>query len=113
MKILLSLLMLVTLNACAPFAELQKRPADFQGETAKSPDIFIACALPKIINLWELARVVPDGDKRIIIVSHGAGLGAALTLSATPQATGSHIEFRQMTSLRTFTTEWELAKSCL
>lgn len=112
MKLLLSLLILITLNACAPFAELQARPPNFQGETTKSPDAYISCALPKIIIRWDMARVVPDGEKRIIIVSHGAGLGAALTLSATPQATGSHIEFRQMTSLRTFTTEWELAKSC-
>jgi hypothetical protein len=92
---------------------MQSKAPAFEGQTKKSPEAYVACAAPKILEVWSLARVIPDGDSRVIVVTDPNGVGTTLTLTASPSGKGSHVALRQMASLRTFDREWNLARSCL
>ncbi len=111
MKYIFLLSILFVISGCTTYSEFQTKKPQFKGSTEKSPDDFIACATPKIMDVWRNTKVIPDGKKQVIVVGDSAH--TTLTITAIPKSNGSNIIFRQMTSLRTFTKEWKLAKSCL
>ena len=113
MKQLLVLSLMLGVSGCASYSEMQGKPPVFEGQTQKSPEAFVACAAPKILEIWSLARVIPDGSSQVIVVTDPNGVGTTLTLTATPSERGSRVALRQMVSLRTFEREWSLAKACL
>ena len=103
--------LVLTFAGCANYAERQAQPPTFEADTQKTPDEFIACAAPKLLSAWGNARVIPDGQSRVIVTGNEAATGA--TISATPIGKSTHVTMRQPPSLRKWTSEWALAQSCL
>lgn len=103
--------LVLTFAGCANYAERQAQPPTFEGQTKKAPDEFISCAAPKILPLWGAARVIPDGESRVIVVGDNSITG--LTITAAPVNGVTRVTMRQPPSLRKWTSEWALAQSCL
>lgn len=99
-------------SGCATYSQIQSKAPRFSGLTAKSPESFLECAAPKILEIRGLARVIPDGASRVIVVTDATGLATMLTVTASPSGQGSHVALRQA-GLISFNHEWNLAKLCL
>jgi hypothetical protein len=113
MKNAFSSALAIALAGCASYANFQAQPPAFEGRTDKAPDAFVACATPKIVEIWPDARVIPDGETRVVLVNSANGVGTVLTLSARPRPSGTEVALRQMTSVRTFSKEWDAVRVCL
>lgn len=105
-----ALFAITLLAGCTSYAERQAKPPDFEAMTVRTPDDYISCAAPKILALRGNARVMPDGQSRVLIL--GNAMNTGVTLTASPTSGGSMITLR-MSFGQAFSEAWPLAKSCL
>lgn len=115
MKACAVVLVIATLSGCATYSDLRERPADFMGDTAKTPQAYLSCVEPKWVNFNAGAHIITDGSGLVLVVPVGGGTPTAtmMTLAATPGASETHVEMKHMPSLSDFSKQWQAAKSCL
>lgn len=114
MKRVLLTVAILALSGCATYSDLRERPADFSAETSKTPQEYAACVLPKWIDFSAGTHVIADGDARVVVSPVGGGTPTAvlMTLTASPNASGSRVEMKHMSSLSKFSEQWQAAQSC-
>lgn len=84
-------------------------------ESAMQPQAVAECVASKWIDTNASTHIVPNGDTRVVVVPTGGGTTTLvmMTLTASPTASGSHIEMRTTPTLGTFNEQWDQARSCL
>lgn len=95
------------LAGCASYSERMAQEPMAAGRTDKTPDEFVACAMPVMMNTWRTAVLVPDGDARSILVRDN--LTSAVQGALTARADG-RVELRGQ---RGFRGTWPLIEHCL
>lgn len=83
MRLMLCLILL-TLAGCASYAERMAQEPKFTGHTDKTPDEFVACAMPRFLEVMPASRVVPDGESRSIITSDAFNSTIGVAITAYP-----------------------------
>lgn len=103
------------LAGCASYASVSDRMPIHQAHSSKSPDTYMACVAPKWSETSASAHILPDGDRRVLVVPIAgfAGDQVMMTLTVTPQADGSDIAMRTMPSVSTWQQQWDQAQACL
>lgn len=110
---MLRFLPLILLVACTGprYAELQDRPPAVSWVTAKTPAQYAGCLAPKLVDLYNTTRVIPDGDAQVVAVTFATGYsGIVFTVTAHPDG---RVEVREMSRPASYTKERALAQSCL
>lgn len=115
MKIGLLATSALALAACASYSGMAVRPVAYSAMTSKTPDVYVTCALPKMLDFSASAHIVQDGAARVIVLPVGGGTPNAIlmTITATPDAGSTRVELRHMRSLSDFHRGWEQAQACL
>lgn len=109
------LLLVVLLAGCAGprYADMQAQEPLLVFSTQRAPAEYAACLTPKLADIWNMTKVLPDGDAQVVSVPMAAGMtGMILTVTARP---GGRVEYREMNrpGLGRYEKAIELVQSCL
>ena len=113
MKRMLVALVVVGLSGCATYSEMQQKTPYSTNQTAKGPQAFADCALPRLVDVQADAHVMKDGDASVLVLPIGnRGGDLAGTITATPSGQGSEVAIRA-TSSRSADKMLSTIKACL
>lgn len=105
--------LMMALAGCSTPGDVAKTSPVLTLDSAKSVDLVVGCAAPKIIAQWGLSRVSPiDGGQQILV--SGSAWGAILgSVDVRSAGSGSKIEVRLGTaSMSTMKDTFDNVKSC-
>lgn len=110
MRLMLCLILL-TLAGCASYADRMDEPPAYTGQTDKSPDEFLACAMPVAMTMSHTARIVPDNESKSIVVAQELTGNTLLTLTARPDG---RVEWRSIVpGSDGMRAKWQEVSACL
>lgn len=98
---------LVLLGGCTSYAGIQSKEPSLVAQSAKTPDAFVGCAYPALLNkvaIFNSVRLVPDGEARSLTITDLLGTTNYASITATPDSGGSTVAFRGW---------WPDVKACL
>lgn len=105
----------LAISACSTYSEMATRPTSYSATTAKAPQAYADCLLPKLMDTNAAAHIVARGDVRDIVVPVGGGTPQAvmMTFTAAPSDGSTSVTMRHMASLSSFRKQWNEALTCL
>lgn len=111
LKTILASLTLLALAGCTTYSEMATRPVSYSATTAKTPQVFADCLLPKLMDTNAASHIVTRGDALDIVVPV-SGASIMMTFTVTPTGRSTVIEMRHTASLSAFQKQWGQALSC-
>lgn len=105
----------LAISGCATYSEMATRPVSYSATTAKVPQAYADCLLPKLMDTNAASHIVPRGDGLDIVVPVGGGTPQAvmMTFDVMPSGGSTTVQMRHMASLSEFQKQWKQAQSCL
>lgn len=95
MKRIMLAIIAMMLSGCATYSEMQQKSPDMTLRTAKSPQSFVDCALPRMVDMQADAHAIPDQGNVVIVAPIGnRGGDLAATVTASPTDSGSAVYIR-------------------